>query len=334
MAGNGNSMPSHFAGGRAPSPDAIEALSMNAGANPKLRKRTKTGCLTCRKRRIKCGEERPTCNNCIKSKRHCEGYNQRVIFKTPIGDWPGLQAGAGGTLPFHNGMLPAAAPYQRAVPPPINTQDAGFTPLQPRPMQRPVDENGQPMLFSPPSATMPYMATPHGLPVPSPHTPLPPAWTPITPQYGHPMFPQESPMSASTYHSFQSQLPTPLGPPSHFLPSPNIDQDWQRSQQPNLMNGPANPAPSSMHDRRPSFVEAPMPTPGPSSVSQDTEPAQFPFQPPSSYWEQSNVEFISINTNVPQQSQQPQQSPRTVSWSASQSSDTQPVPLDSVSGKL
>ncbi|RPA90896.1 hypothetical protein L873DRAFT_1716214, partial [Choiromyces venosus 120613-1] len=40
------------------------------------RKRTKTGCLTCRKRRIKCGEERPTCANCIKSKRGCEGYNQ------------------------------------------------------------------------------------------------------------------------------------------------------------------------------------------------------------------------------------------------------------------
>lgn len=48
------------------------------------RKRTKTGCLTCRKRRIKCGEERPTCQNCIKSKRHCEGYNQRVIFKDPL----------------------------------------------------------------------------------------------------------------------------------------------------------------------------------------------------------------------------------------------------------
>lgn len=49
------------------------------------RKRTKTGCLTCRKRRIKCDEGRPTCNNCIKSKRQCEGYNQRVIFKDPLG---------------------------------------------------------------------------------------------------------------------------------------------------------------------------------------------------------------------------------------------------------
>ncbi|KAF5001757.1 hypothetical protein FGRMN_824 [Fusarium graminum] len=50
-----------------------------------IRKRTKTGCLTCRKRRIKCDEGRPICNNCIKSKRQCEGYNQRVIFKHPMG---------------------------------------------------------------------------------------------------------------------------------------------------------------------------------------------------------------------------------------------------------
>ncbi|KAF5002545.1 hypothetical protein FDECE_10609 [Fusarium decemcellulare] len=50
-----------------------------------VRKRTKTGCLTCRKRRIKCDEGRPTCNNCIKSKRQCEGYSQRVVFKDPMG---------------------------------------------------------------------------------------------------------------------------------------------------------------------------------------------------------------------------------------------------------
>ena len=45
-----------------------------------FRKRIKTGCLTCRKRRIRCGEERPICKNCIKSKRHCEGYSQRVKY--------------------------------------------------------------------------------------------------------------------------------------------------------------------------------------------------------------------------------------------------------------
>ena len=45
-------------------------------------KRTKTGCLTCRHRRIKCGEERPVCGNCIKSRRHCESYGQRVTFRS------------------------------------------------------------------------------------------------------------------------------------------------------------------------------------------------------------------------------------------------------------
>ncbi|KAH6607453.1 hypothetical protein Trco_003766 [Trichoderma cornu-damae] len=51
------------------------------------RKRTKTGCLTCRRRRIKCDEGRPICHNCIKSRRECEGYSQRVIFKEPLGSF-------------------------------------------------------------------------------------------------------------------------------------------------------------------------------------------------------------------------------------------------------
>jgi hypothetical protein len=77
-------------------------------ANSKMRRRTKTGCLTCRKRRIKCGEERPTCTNCVKSSRQCEGYNQRVIFKPPIGDWPN-RPGMVSTSQYHTWMLPNAS---------------------------------------------------------------------------------------------------------------------------------------------------------------------------------------------------------------------------------
>jgi hypothetical protein len=44
--------------------------------------------IACRKRRIKCDEGKPTCNNCIKSKRQCEGYNQRLTFKEPLGSFP------------------------------------------------------------------------------------------------------------------------------------------------------------------------------------------------------------------------------------------------------
>jgi Zn(2)-Cys(6) binuclear cluster domain-containing protein len=63
--------------------------STNSGLNSKAKKgrRTKTGCLTCRKRRIKCGEEKPICANCIKSKRNCEGYSQPIVWKSHTEGW-------------------------------------------------------------------------------------------------------------------------------------------------------------------------------------------------------------------------------------------------------
>ncbi|KJR87615.1 putative C6 finger domain protein [Sporothrix schenckii 1099-18] len=38
--------------------------------------RVRTGCLVCRTRKVKCGEQRPSCDNCIKSRRTC-------IYKPP-----------------------------------------------------------------------------------------------------------------------------------------------------------------------------------------------------------------------------------------------------------
>ncbi|KAK4145874.1 fungal transcriptional regulatory-like protein [Dichotomopilus funicola] len=60
----------------------------DASKKAAAKRRTKTGCLTCRKRRIKCDEGKPICNNCIKSKRDCEGYSQRLTFKKPLGSFP------------------------------------------------------------------------------------------------------------------------------------------------------------------------------------------------------------------------------------------------------
>ncbi len=115
-------------------PGDISPTGMTGSSiNPKMRKRTKTGCLTCRKRRIKCGEERPTCANCIKSKRQCEGYNQRVVFKPPIGDWPN-HPGVVSTMQYHSSMLPGTRnpPYR---PPHSNphSPDGAHTSIQPRP---------------------------------------------------------------------------------------------------------------------------------------------------------------------------------------------------------
>lgn len=110
------------------SPPIVQGSSVMS----KSRKRTKTGCLTCRKRRIKCGEERPTCGNCIKSKRQCEGYNQRVIFKPPIGDWPNHASGVS-TIQYHTSMLPGARSQRSRAPEQLaSTLCSSYTINQPR----------------------------------------------------------------------------------------------------------------------------------------------------------------------------------------------------------
>ena len=101
-------MSSHSNGGHANS----------AVASKLSRKRTKTGCLTCRKRRIKCGEERPICNNCIKSKRPCEGYSQRVIFKPATLDWRSPQQSMmGSTVAYHSNMLSSSTSHHAPLTP-------------------------------------------------------------------------------------------------------------------------------------------------------------------------------------------------------------------------
>ncbi|KAK1966599.1 hypothetical protein LY78DRAFT_42745 [Colletotrichum sublineola] len=39
-------------------------------STPKVR----TGCVTCKKRHVKCDEAKPHCGNCLQTRRHCEGY--------------------------------------------------------------------------------------------------------------------------------------------------------------------------------------------------------------------------------------------------------------------
>ncbi|KXL49376.1 MAG: hypothetical protein FE78DRAFT_67750 [Acidomyces sp. 'richmondensis'] len=38
-------------------------------------KRVKTGCITCRIRRVKCDEKKPACFRCVATGRHCDGYS-------------------------------------------------------------------------------------------------------------------------------------------------------------------------------------------------------------------------------------------------------------------
>ncbi len=125
--------PSSGSKGKGQSPDGPAAnADMSAAAealNAKLsRKRTKTGCLTCRRRRIKCGEERPVCRNCVKSKRHCEGYAQRVVFKPPQFDYDYRPNANGAHITFQSGPSQGQQdPYQQGYPPSaVNSAHIGF----------------------------------------------------------------------------------------------------------------------------------------------------------------------------------------------------------------
>lgn len=49
-----------------------------------IKRRTRTGCLTCRKRRIKCDERKPHCFNCERSKKVCLGYETTIKKKRDL----------------------------------------------------------------------------------------------------------------------------------------------------------------------------------------------------------------------------------------------------------
>ncbi|PNY23352.1 Uncharacterized protein TCAP_06687 [Tolypocladium capitatum] len=87
------------------------------GPKKEIKRRTKTGCLTCRKRRIKCDETHPTCNNCKKSKRECLGYDP--IFRTQAGVSPAnshIQPAPASQPTVLSPVPPSTAPH--STPPP------------------------------------------------------------------------------------------------------------------------------------------------------------------------------------------------------------------------
>ncbi|VUC25448.1 unnamed protein product [Clonostachys rosea] len=51
-------------------------------ANKVTKGRSKTGCITCRKRKKKCDEAKPRCMNCEKNAVVCEGYHEKQIWKS------------------------------------------------------------------------------------------------------------------------------------------------------------------------------------------------------------------------------------------------------------
>ncbi|KAF9880695.1 C6 zinc finger domain protein [Colletotrichum karsti] len=54
--------------------------------------RDRTGCVTCRARRLKCDEKKPSCNNCIRLNLECGGYVTPIKFKDQTELWKRKQS--------------------------------------------------------------------------------------------------------------------------------------------------------------------------------------------------------------------------------------------------
>ncbi|KAK7700417.1 hypothetical protein SLS64_011025 [Diaporthe eres] len=78
-------------------------LTPVVSANKITKGRSKTGCLTCRKRKKKCDEAKPRCMNCEKNAVVCEGYPEKQIWKS------GKEKAAEGERDKIRGTLTSAA---------------------------------------------------------------------------------------------------------------------------------------------------------------------------------------------------------------------------------
>ncbi|KAJ9142557.1 C6 zinc finger domain protein [Coniochaeta hoffmannii] len=144
-------------GGGLPSPPK------EGGREPKRprtsKPKVKTGCNNCKQRRIKCDEKRPSCSNCIRSKKICTGYpppsrSARANEVIAIAPKPLTSSAAAvhtQTLPVRQTMLaPSAKRLQK-----YHKRNApSEAPLTPRtPFTNPV------AMFIMPSSTLPFDAT-------------------------------------------------------------------------------------------------------------------------------------------------------------------------------
>jgi hypothetical protein len=69
-----STMPTETSTGQNGSPNGIPTERKQPPRKRMFSHRTKSGCITCRRRKKKCDERKPECNNCLRGSFTCEGY--------------------------------------------------------------------------------------------------------------------------------------------------------------------------------------------------------------------------------------------------------------------
>lgn len=131
--------------------------------------RLRTGCWTCRKRGYKCDEGKPECNNCMRMKKKCGGYNIRL-------KWPEdrQRKSASGSDESVDGSVPRSllsqpspptftsqSPPQNATLQEVQVDDSCYTPGVSRSLQHVLRlEPSPPKQLSPSPVVAPYFDSP------------------------------------------------------------------------------------------------------------------------------------------------------------------------------
>ncbi|KAI6784422.1 maltose O-acetyltransferase-like protein [Emericellopsis cladophorae] len=224
--------------------------------DPKKRKRnfsnrTKTGCLTCRKRKKKCDETKPECQNCVKGAFVCAGYPpqrgsswQKPENKSPTvplesKDPTYVPPGAYG-MPQQGSYASQQQPVKREPLPHYRGQALRIDPPQGRPL---VTDDDRPTASTIPSASV---TSPDNKLSAMPYTPANAFPTPISANT------QPPPFSDRMAKDYQQRVPSlhELGRNEPETPHP----DRQRGQLPqiNLLHPNRNSSPAP-----PSAVQSP-----------------------------------------------------------------------------
>ncbi|KAK1504736.1 bacterial transferase hexapeptide [Colletotrichum tamarilloi] len=193
--------------------------------------RTKTGCLTCRRRKKKCDEQKPECSNCLRGGFVCAGYppQRNTAWQKPDSkaaaipleskDPSYVPPGAYGMpqqAPY--GSQPAVGPRREALPP-YRGQPLRIDPPQGRPL---LTDDDRPTASTIPSASV---ASPETKLSAIPYTPANAFPTPISAQ-GPPHAPfseRKDYQRVPPLHDISRTVPEPETPhPGNTLPQINI----------------------------------------------------------------------------------------------------------------